>query len=284
MEEFDAYARAADEIALSVGKFIQDFWNKPKDFQTKSEVTSVDLFTEADVEVEKRIINHFKQLYPTHRFLGEESSHSEGNEKNLTDDPTWIIDPVDGTTNFVHGIPQIAICIALAIKRKAVVSVVYNPITNEKFSAIRGKGAFLNGKKLSVSNTPSLGKAVVSTNIGYSRNQFGSAFMLNNINKLLNLKVRAIRMTGSAGLSICEVAAGRFDSFYEWGVHAWDVAASGLIVMEAGGVCVSFDENGALHTEFELQARNILCGNKTLVAEMADVLKGSKWTAKEWEK
>lgn len=244
------------------------------------EKSAVDLVTEVDVAAEKTIIGMLKEAFPEHCFLGEESGGSAGEER-LSDEPTWIIDPIDGTTNFVHTYPFVAVCIGLAINKQTVVGVVYNPVLEEKYTAIRGGGAFLNGKPISVSSAPEIGQAVVSTNIGYGRSREVTDFMLGNVRVLLEHNVRGLRMTGSAATLMCDVAMGRLDCYFEWGVHAWDVSAASIIIEEAGGVCISPTATSAVTDQLNLTARSMLCGPKAIVEALFPIL-NKGWSA-EWK-
>lgn len=210
--------------------------------------------------------------YADFRVLGEEefagnAKNVKGGDYGLTDAPTWVIDPIDGTTNFVYGFPLVAISIALVVGRKPVVAVVFNPIMHELFEASLGGGALLNGNPLPLRGPRAgeprrLAEAVVSTNVGYDRSEDGCAFTSANLLSLLQGQVRSIRMGGSAATDICWVAAGRSDAFYEWGIHPWDIAAATLVLSEVGGhVC---DPHGG---ELDLTARCVLAaGNEDVAA------------------
>lgn len=202
----------------------------------------------------------------------------------ITDAPTWIIDPIDGTTNFVHSYPIIGICIGLAINRQTMVGIVYNPILNEKFTAIRGKGAFLNGQRIYVDKSTSLANAIISTNVGYDRSDKGVTFVLENLRTLLDNKVRGIRVNGSAASGICDVACGRISGYYEWGPHTWDLAAASLLVEEAGGTWISPNNSkGAENIDRDLTRRSIICGNSAIVKEL-DSLLNKDWPIPPQEK
>eukprot|EP01089_Gocevia_fonbrunei_P020786 TRINITY_DN781_c0_g1_i4.p1 TRINITY_DN781_c0_g1~~TRINITY_DN781_c0_g1_i4.p1 ORF type:complete len:280 (+),score=63.97 TRINITY_DN781_c0_g1_i4:95-934(+) len=272
-EEVGHFFKAAEEIALKAGEYVAQKWHQPRNVNEKS--SNVDLVTEVDVAVEKQIITHLSSLFPTHKFIGEESCN--GHEEPQTDDPTWIIDPIDGTTNFVYSFPFIAICIGLAINKKVVAGIVYNPILKEKFTAIRGKGAFLNDVPIKIPTTTSLSQSVISTNVGYTRGQQGVDFTILNLQNILINKVVGVKITGSAACGLCDVAAGRSHAYYEWGIHSWDVAAASIIVEEAGGVCISpKDLSDGEQGELDLKSRSIVCGSKEVVGELNKVL------AKHW--
>jgi len=228
----------------------------------------IDLVTQTDKEVEDFIINSIKQEYPNHCFLAEESY--DGLSYNLTDEPTWIIDPIDGTTNFVHRYPLVCVSIGFAIKKRVVVGVVYNPVLNELYEAIVGKGSLLNGKRIHVSNCSQIHKSLIATNVGYDRTAEGIQFMLNNIRNLLECNVQSIRSQGTAALDLCAVACGRIDCFYEFGIHPWDIAAGMLIVQEAGGHVIDpLTSKEPVH----LEVRRVLAGNAIINGVILDTLK-----------
>lgn len=226
----------------------------------------VDLVTDTDRKVEAEVMRILKEKFPHTHFLAEEST--EAAKEVLSNEPTWIIDPIDGTTNFVHKHPVFCVSIALAIAGNVVVGVVYNPQLNELFTATRRGGARLNGVKISVSRADSLEKAVVATNVGVDRTPEGVEFLTKNIQKLLLNNVQSIRCNGSSAWEMSSVACGRLDAFYEKGIHSWDIAAASLIVTEAGGVVTSFEPGSTL----DLLNRRVLCGNRAIVDIISNLL------------
>jgi len=225
---------------------------------------AIDLVTSVDKEVEEYIRTAISQRFPTHTFLGEESS---AGPEMLSEQPTWIVDPIDGTTNFVHGLPFVSVSIAFAVDKQIQCGVVHNPILNETFTAARGRGAFLNGQPIHVAQRESLGQAVVATNVGYDRTPDGIEFMADNVKILLQNNVRSLRSLGSSATELSWVACGRLDLFYEFGIHIWDIAAATLIVEEAGGVVC--DPNGG---SLNLVSRRVLGANRKLAESTAAVL------------
>lgn len=175
------------------------------------------------------------------RFIGEESSAASNATPVLTDAPTWIIDPIDGTTNFVHGIPIIGISIGLAVNKKVVIGFVYNPVTNEFFSAAKGKGAFLNGKRIHSSKNEDLNEAIISNETSLARIPFLRDRTMARLLKAVEV-AQGVRCIGSAAISLCYVATGGFDGYFTDGLKCWDVAAGQIIIEEAGG-CL-FNPNG----------------------------------------
>ncbi|WJX27265.1 vacuolar transporter chaperone [Trifolium repens] len=260
----EQFLSSAVDAAHKAGDVIRKGFYQTKHVEHKG---SVDLVTETDKACEDLIFNHLKQLYPTHKFIGEETTAAFGTTE-LTDDPTWIVDPLDGTTNFVHGFPFVCVSIGLTIGKVPTVGVVYNPIMNELFTAVRGKGAFLNGNPIKVSSQTELLNSLLATEAGTKRDKVTLDATTNRINSLL-YKVRSIRMSGSCALNLCGIACGRLDVFYEAGFGGpWDVAGGAVIVREAGGVV--FDPSGA---DFDITAQRIAASNPSLKDALVDVLR-----------
>jgi len=194
-----------------------------------------DLVTDADVAAEKTILEIIKKQHPEDQILAEESA----NHSSLTDQRTWIIDPIDGTTNFAHDFPIYCVSVALWIDRKPSVGVVIEVNRNEEFSAISGEGAWLNGESISVSEEKSIDKGFVATGFPYNDLSMIDPFL--NLLKLFMEKLQGLRRPGSASYDMCCVACGRFDGFYEYSLHIWDVAAASLIIREAGGIVTDWN-------------------------------------------
>jgi fructose-1,6-bisphosphatase/inositol monophosphatase family enzyme len=264
------FASILDEVvkvAKEAGKIIMDAVNTNTDANVHLK-GRVDLVTDTDRKVEGYIISTLKEVFPSSRFLAEEEvSATEGDSEVLSADPTWIIDPIDGTTNFVHKHPVFCVSIALAIGKQVVVAVVFNPVLGELFTATRGGGAFLNGVPIRVASAASLDKAVVATNVGVDRTPEGAEFLTQNLRKLLLNNVQSIRSNGSAAWEMSSVACGRLDVFYERGIHSWDIAAASLLITEAGGVVANLDGS-----ELNLLSRQILCGNQNMVNIISNLL------------
>ncbi|HEY9036122.1 MAG TPA: inositol monophosphatase family protein [Pseudomonadales bacterium] len=210
-----------------------------------------DYVSEVDREAERIIIETLKEKYPTHAFLAEESAPTLDDRDN---DYLWVIDPLDGTTNFLRGIPHYAISVACYHKGRLEHGLVIDPIRREEFLASRGRGAQLNGKRIRVSGRKSLDGALLGTGIPFkSRSQDQMPAYLQSLDKLA-LQTAGIRRAGAAALDLAYVAAGRLDGFWEIGLSEWDIAAGALLVQEAGGligdVC-----GGSGH----LQSGNVVC-------------------------
>jgi len=266
----DEYFRFALEIVKKAGLLVKDAFAQPSsNVTTKSSAT--DLVTETDKAVEDLLIKSISNKFPDHQFIGEESV-AAGKRSPFTDSPTWIIDPIDGTTNFVHRIPFIAICVGLTIKKQLRAGIVYNPITDELFTAQAGKGAFKNGFPIHVSSTDALNKAVICTSLGmHNIPDKGEAWLdvaLQNQKKTILSGVRGHRAFGSAAINMVYVAQGSIDAYIEYGLHSWDIAASTLILTEAGGFVM--DPTGK---DFNLMGRKVLCaGTENLAREISVLL------------
>jgi myo-inositol-1(or 4)-monophosphatase len=187
-----------------------------------------DFVTEVDRNAEAAIIEVLREKYPHHAILAEESGAHTGNEFE------WVIDPLDGTTNFLHGLPQFAVSIALKVKGRLEIAVVYDPISEEMFTASRGEGALLNDHKIRVGNRKNLDGALLGTGLPYRDFRFMDNYL--GMLKDLAQDTAGIRRPGSAALDFAYVACGRTDGFWELGLKEWDFAAGALLVREAGGM------------------------------------------------
>jgi len=217
----------AIQTARDAGRILADRFGRNVKISNKSEI---DLVTESDLASEKVIIDRIKTHYPRHSILAEESGASNPDDRESG--WRWIIDPLDGTTNYAHGYPCFCVSIALAYQGRMEIGVVYDPIRDEMFAAERGQGASLNSRRISVSGTMNLSAALLCTGFPYDvreRNEFARHFA-NFI-----MKAQGVRRDGAAALDLAYVAAGRFDGFWEEGLKPWDVAAGALIIEEAGG-------------------------------------------------
>lgn len=194
-----------------------------------------DFVSEIDRKAEEMIIDALKKTYPDHGFIGE-----EGGSHNTDAEYVWVIDPLDGTTNYVRGIPHYCVSIACLHKGKLQHGVVHDPVRRETFSASRGSGAFVNGRRMRVSPAKNLEGALLGTGIPFStRKQQHIAPYLQTLNEFLPMTA-GVRRAGSAALDLAYVAAGRFDGFWEVGLSKWDIAAGVLLITEAGGLVSDF--------------------------------------------
>jgi myo-inositol-1(or 4)-monophosphatase len=203
-------------------------------------------------------VDRLTKYFPTHAIAAE-----EGLGKDHDAEFRWHVDPLDGTTNFAHGYPCFSVSIALAHRDEVLVGVVYNPIYEELFAAARGEGASLNGKKIQVSKVPTLSTSLLCTGFPVHKRQSSP-----NIHYYYDFTLRShgVRRDGSAALDLCSVACGRFEGFWEFGLHSWDTAAGVLLVREAGGVVTRFDGQ-----PYQLGDRELLASNSRVHSEMIHI-------------
>lgn len=215
-----------------------------------------DLVTEVDLACERAIIELIAKRFPDHSFLAE-----EGGETRPGSDRLWIIDPLDGTTNYAHGFLRFCVSIGLCVAGRIELGVVLNSVSDELFHAVRGKGAFLNGERLKVSSTDRVEDALICTGFSYDRGRRLGRDLRYYL-KVLPV-AQSLRRTGCAALDLCDVAAGRFDGFWEFSLNAWDVAAGSLMIEEAGGKI-----SGVAGEDFDLHSKKFLGTNGRLHQEM----------------
>lgn len=223
-----------------------------------------DFVTAADLRAEKILFEELNKARPGYSFLGEERGLVDGTDKSHR----WIVDPIDGTTNFVHAIPHFAISIALEREGRLVAGVVYNPITDDLYHAETGRGAFRNDQRLRVASRKNLGEAVLATGIPF-QGVAGHGQFFKELHQFTQ-RVAGVRRFGSASLDLAYVAAGRFDGFWERNLGLWDIAAGVVLVREAGGFCEEID--GADFT----QTGNIVAGNELILKLMKERLAAAR--------
>ncbi|MGH8004296.1 MAG: inositol monophosphatase family protein [Limisphaerales bacterium] len=265
----------AQKTAIEAGKLLLKTQKKGFSVELKGEIN---LVTSADQQAEALIASRLGKNFPEFGLLAEEAGESAG---TLPSDAVWVVDPLDGTTNFAHRLPIYAVSIALWEKGKPVLGVVYHPALDELFWAVKGKGAFLNKKRIAVSGTTDPNAALLSTGFPYDLRESRE----NNLDYFAAFatRVRAIRRMGAAALDIAWTAAGRFDGFWELKLFPWDIAAAVLMVSEAGGQLSDFEggpmglatpnvvaSNGRLHT-FILKIIEE-CRRKTLLANGGETM------------
>ena len=219
-----------------------------------------DFVSEVDHAAERAIIQTLQEAYPDHGFIGEESGDDRTDAEHV-----WIIDPLDGTTNFLHGYEQYSVSIALMSRGHLEQAVVYDPSRNDLFTATRGRGAFLNDKRIRVSNRAKLQSAMIGT--GFPFRDFKHLDTYLNMFKDMIKNTAGLRRPGSAALDLAYVAAGWFDGFWEIGLSKWDIAAGALLVQEAGGIVGDFEGN-----ETWINTGNIVAGNPKVFSQMLQVL------------
>jgi len=218
--------------------------------------------TAADRRAEQTLRAELAKARPNYGFLGEESGRHDGSDKTHT----WIVDPLDGTTNFLHGIPQFAISIALEREDTIIAGVIYNPVTDELFTAERGKGAFLNDKRLRVAARKQLAGAVIACGMPH-HGRGDLALGLREMGALQD-KVAGLRRFGAASLDLAWVAAGRLDGYWERNLSPWDMAAGLILVREAGGFISDLDGGNAMFAK-----RQIVAGNDSIHRDLLAALK-----------
>ncbi len=245
MKEFETTAVAA---AREAGRILTGYARSGFGVRHKQKV--IDLVTDADLRSEQAIVERLAKAFPTHRILAEEKGLHTKQESPYT----WIIDPLDGTTNFAHGFPAYCVSIGLEHQGATILGVVFDPTRDELFLARAGGGAFLNGAPLHVSPTPSIDAALLVTGFAYDIRESAR----NNLGHFARFALRAqgVRRTGAAAIDLCYVAAGRFDGFWEMKLRPWDTAAGALLVQEAGGRVTDFKGGDFSNYRDEIVASN----------------------------
>ena len=254
----------AIETAKSAGEVLMSYFGKLTHVDNKS--TDIDLVTHADIDSERLIIQAIQKKFPHHNIIAEESDFDK-----IDSDYCWIIDPLDGTTNFVHTLPIFAVSIGLRYKNKTILGVVYNPVYNQCFHATLNGGAFLNNSLINKSSTNILSKSLLVTGFPYIHDdRWQASFKLFEDFYSRN---QGMRRLGAAALDFCFVAMGRFDGFYEFNLQPWDVCAGDLILREAGGQTSDWDGI----TQMPLSGNRILASNGYLHTQMSEVLMQKKY-------
>jgi len=251
------YLSAAWEAANAAGEFLRATWQAPKEIAYKG---AIDLVTSVDRECERKIVGILQENYPNHSILAEEGTNIEVPHSPYR----WIIDPLDGTTNFAHGYPQFCVSIALEQSRDIIVGLVYDPLRRECFRAIRGQGATLNGQPIQTSPVNELDKALLATGFPSDHREHADFYL--SYFRAFMTRCQGIRRGGSAALDLCYVACGRLDGFWELKLNPWDTAAGALVVAEAGGKLSDF--SGA---PFLISGDETLAANAHLHDEMVRV-------------
>jgi myo-inositol-1(or 4)-monophosphatase len=251
------FLEKAQELAKEAGLYQRSKLWKPLNIEHKGEI---DLVTEVDKKSEELLVSGLQKAFPDHDFLAEENLY-----QNRGASHKWIIDPLDGTTNFAHGFPWFAVSIALEVNGEIVLGVVYHTMLNELFHAIKGKGAFLNGSRISVSSRYPLRGSLLATGFPYD----SATDPENNFAHFVNFQMgcRGIRRAGAAALDLAYVAAGRIDGFWESKLKPWDVAAGQLLVSEAGG-----NVTGFIGEPYSAYNHRIVASNGLIHPEMLEML------------
>lgn len=270
----------AVNAAYIAGRIINKNFEKGE--LTVDEKQKNDLVSNVDRECEQAIRDFILSKYPGHNFLGEEggvkvaqevsdNSHKKNTRKPKVDNNEyqWIVDPIDGTTNFVKGIPHVAVSIALKINGRTELGVVYDPIRDEMFKALRGQGCELNDHRLRVSDAIRLDGTIIATSFPHRKREL-VPYYSNVLMKVFN-DCADIRRAGTASLDLAYVAAGRLDGYFELALNPWDFAAGELMVREAGGMVTDFDGDNKYN-----ESGNVICGNSKILRQIVAHAKAAK--------
>ncbi|MDX2435613.1 MAG: inositol monophosphatase family protein [Acidobacteriota bacterium] len=260
----DSFLDEVEDIARLGGERLMAHWRSLEAHQI-SEKARNDFVSAADLASEETILEAVATRFPGHRVLAEESGYSSSDNSA----PTWIVDPLDGTTNFVHGIPQFAVSIGVAIEGQVQFGVIFDPCKNDLFTAARGHGARWNGAPCRVSNRTGLEGSLIATGFPFKAHRLLDPYLA--IFKDVFLRCKAIRRPGAAALDLAYTACGLFDGFFEFQLSAWDVAAGSVLVEEAGGIITDMD-GGADH----LSNGNVVCGPRGVQEELLSIVAGHR--------
>ena len=249
----------AIEAAKVAGKILLENFGKvpQRDIDKKGES---DFVTEVDRKSQQAIVDHIQKRYPGHLFLAEEAL-----DLGKEGDYRWVIDPLDGTTNYIHGYPVFSISIALEFKGEIILGVIYDPLREELFSAVKGEGAFLNGERIRVSDTKEMADCLLATGFPFRAKRYLRSY-LECFSRLFE-EVSGIRRAGSAALDLAYVACGRFDGFWELMLGSWDVAAGSLLIQEAGGIVSDF-KGGSNY----MKSGNIIATNRFIHEKLLEIV------------
>jgi myo-inositol-1(or 4)-monophosphatase len=249
------------QAARSASRIITQGYDR-LDRVTVNEKAQNDYVSSIDKAVQDHLIEQIRERYPNHAIIAEEGHRSEGDEY------TWIIDPLDGTANFIHGLPHFAISMAIKEGNKLIAGVIYDPLRDELFTAVKGKGAQINSQRIRISSQKTLEGAMLATGFPYKNRESFDSY-LKTFSHLFN-QAHDIRRMGSASLDLAYVACGRFDGFWESHLKIWDIAAGVLMVREAGGMVT--DLAGG---ESYLESGNLVAGNTRMVKTLLENIKQS---------
>ena len=253
----------AKEAALEAGLIHMQFFGKKLEISHK--FNEYDLVTNVDRLSEEKIVSVIKKSFPDHNILGEEGTQAATHASDFT----WVIDPIDGTTNYAHAFPQFSASIGILYKGELFMGVVYDAFKKEMFSAVKGQGAFLNDVPIRVSSVDTIEKSLLSTGFPYDREDV----MKENLKYFESFvyKAQALRRPGSASLDLCYTACGRLDGFWELNLAPWDTAAGALIVLEAGGKVTNMRSD-----EFDIYEKSIIASNGLIHSQMQEIINYAK--------
>ena len=256
------FLSVARDAANAAGTLLRETWQQPKSINYKG---AIDLVTSADRESERRIVEVLQKSFPAHSILAEEETDLLRSQSSHQ----WIIDPLDGTTNFAHSYPHFSVSIALQRDGEVILGLVYDPLREECFKAVKGEGAKLNGSSLRISAVTELDKALLATGFPYDRRENADFYL--GFFKAFMTRSQGIRRNGSAALDLCYVACGRVDGFWEFKLRPLDTAAGVLIVEEAGGKVTDLSGNS-----FSIWGEETLASNGTIHDEMINAAKTAR--------
>ena len=256
-KETTKFLNVAWQAADSAGTLIRESWLKPKEIDYKG---AIDLVTSVDRESERKIVEIIRRNFPDHSVLAEEETDHQGAQGKYR----WIIDPLDGTTNFAHSYPQFCVSIALECDGEVTLGLVYDPLRRECFRAIKGQGATLNGSPIRVSAVNILDHSLLATGFPYDRREYADYYL--TFFKAFLMRSQGIRRAGAAALDLCYLACGRIDGFWELKLRPWDTSAGALIVAESGGRLTDFSGN-----QFSIWGSETLASNGAIHEEMVKV-------------
>ena len=265
----EAFLAEIEEIAALGAEQLMAHWRALEPDQINEKARN-DLVTAADLASERVIMEAIRGRFPDHSILSEEAGRSTPTDNG----PTWIIDPLDGTTNFVHGIPQFAISIGVAVEGRIEFGVILDPCKNDVFSAARNRGARWNGKDCHVSERKGVAGALLATGFPFKAHRLLDPYLA--IFRDVFLRCKAIRRPGAAALDLAYTACGLFDGFFEFQLSAWDIAAGSVLVEEAGGVITGMDGGSDY-----LESGNVVCGPPGVHRELLEVVASHR---ESWQK
>jgi myo-inositol-1(or 4)-monophosphatase len=248
-----------EHLARQAGKILSDGYEKDHKVDFKG---VIDLVTEIDHASEEFLIGEINRRFPGHSFLAEESGASGSQSEHL-----WIIDPLDGTVNYAHGVPVFCVAIAYSYQNQVILGAVYDPMRDEMFSAERGKGAWVNGRLLKVTNVEELQKSLMVT--GFPYDAWHSTPNNFDLFARLGKMTQGVRRLGSAAIDLCYIAAGRLDGYWELSLKAWDIAAAGLIAEEAGALVTNINGD----PDYLKPPHSIVAANPLLHSKLLEQLK-----------
>lgn len=258
--ELKRFLNIAQKISYEVGEWLKKNQKNKQKIEYKGG-SQLNLVTKADKKADEMILKMLKKELPSHYVVSEETE----NERTENDGFVWYVDPLDGTTNYAHGFPFYCVSLALLIDGEIKIGVVYCPRLNEIFECIKGEGAYLNKKRIRVSDTKEVGKSLLATGFPYDLREDPDEVIGNFIK--FCLKARGIRRAGSAALDLCYLAAGIFDGFWEVKLHPWDIAAGILMIREAGGIVTDFQNN-----DTDIFSKHILASNGKIHKQLVKII------------